>query len=163
MKGNRTLRSERAGGSSARRLCCWVAEVSPRYGLYGNRTRCRLSAVSLVFGLNQTIMGKISEENQDLYIFFFNQKLQKKSTSYPCGRSGCCIACHVCPKRAPVCNFCLAQISLPGFSVTLFSMPSSSFSTSSSSKLLSDNLYLVPTCCLSVLTQAVFELGIFSW
>ncbi|KAK2820461.1 hypothetical protein Q5P01_023420 [Channa striata] len=32
-----------------------------------------------------------------------------------------------------------------------------------SSKLLFNNPYLVPTCCLSVLTQAVFELEIFSW
>lgn len=55
----------------------------------------------------------------------------------------------------------LALLSLRACSVTLFSVPSSS--SSSSSKLLFDNPYLVPTCCLSVLTQAVFELGIFSW
>lgn len=76
--------------------------------------------------------------------------------------------CHVCSNWRLLINNVmltnLALLSLRAFSVTLFSVPSSSsFSTSPSSKLLFNNPYLVPTCCLSVLTQAVFELGIFSW
>lgn len=76
--------------------------------------------------------------------------------------------CHVCSNWRPLNNNVmltnLALLSLRACSVTLSSVPSSSsFSTSSSSKLLFNNPYLVPTCCLSVLTQAVFELGIFSW